>query len=305
VAVSVFDYLIPTLDGVAYGLVLFLVAGGLTLAYGVGRILNLAHGSLCAAGAYSAAVLAHGTWTSLLAAIAVGTVAGAGGGSVLAALLAPVADRGPLDQALLTVGVALVGADLLATATGGNNLPVAVPAAVADTTGIAGHRYPIYRLALIVVAVAIAAAGWLALSYTRAGRVVRATVDDPQMVACLGINPAWVRTGVLTASGVLAGLAGVLGAPVIGVGPGTADTVLMLSVIVVVVGGLGCIPGAVAAAIGVGEVQTLGVTVLPGWAASYLLAGAAAAALVVRSAPPLRRRLRPPGRWPVGKGGPA
>ncbi len=91
------SYLIPALDGVAYGLVLFLAAGGLTLAYGVGRILNLAHGTLCALGAYTGATLSHGTWPSLLVAIALGTVAGAGGGTTLATLLAPVADRGPLD----------------------------------------------------------------------------------------------------------------------------------------------------------------------------------------------------------------
>jgi len=299
------SYLIPALDGVAYGLVLFLVAGGLTLAYGVGRMLNLAHGTLCALGAYTAATLSHGTWHSLTVAIALGSVAGAGGGTALAALLAPVADRGPLEQALLTAGVALVGTDLLATATGGNNLPVALPAAVAGTTSVAGHRYPTYRLALIVVALSIAAGGYLALSYSRAGRVIRATVGDAEMVACLGISPTWVRSGVLAVSGALAGLAGALGAPVIGVGPSTADTVLMLSVVVVVVGGLGSIPGALAAAVGVGEVQTLGVSALPGWVGPYLLYGAAATALVVRSHPSLQSRLRLPVPSPVAKGGPA
>ncbi len=205
----------------------------------------------------------------------------------------------------MTVGVALVGTDLLATATGGNNLPVALPAAVAGTASVAGHRYPTYRLALIVVALAIAAGGYLALSYSRAGRVIRAAVDDPQMVACLGISPMWVRNGVLAASGALAGLAGALGAPVIGVGPTTADTVLMLSVVIVVVGGLGSIPGALAAAVGVGEIQTLGVSALPGWVGPYLLTGAAATALAVRSRPLLGWRLRLPARSPVAKGGPA
>jgi branched-subunit amino acid ABC-type transport system permease component len=304
--VSVFDhYLIPAVDGVAYGLVLFLVAAGLTLAYGVGRMLNLAHGTLFALGAYTAAMLSHGTWISLLAAIAAGTAAGTAGGVALAALLAPAAGRGPRDQALLTVGVALVGTDLLATATGGNNLPVALPAAVVGTTSIAGHRYPTYRLVLIVVAVAVAAGGWLALSRSRAGRVVRATVDDAQMLACLGISPTWVRGGVLAVSGALAGLAGVLGGPVIGVGPATADTVLMLSVVIVVVGGLGRLPGALVAAIGVGEVQTLGVSTLPAWVAPYLLYGAAATALVIRCHPSLPGRIRIPGRVLVGKDGSA
>jgi branched-subunit amino acid ABC-type transport system permease component len=296
---------VPSVDGVAYGLLLFLVAGGLTLGYGVGGVLNLAHGTVCAVGAYTAAVLCDGTWPGLAIAVAAGTAAGTGSGIVLAAMLAPVTDRGPLQQALLTVGVALVGGDLLATATGGNNLPVAPPSEVAGTVGMAGHRYPTYRLALIVVALAIAAAGYLALSYTRTGRLIRATVDDQEMVACLGISPARVRVGVLAVSGALAGFAGALGVPVIGAGPDTADTVLLLSVVVVVVGGLGSVAGALIAAIGVGEVQTLGVSALPDWVAPYLLYGSAAAALIIRSHPTMPRWQRPRGRVPVVDGGAA
>ncbi len=287
---------VPAADGLGYGLLLFLVAGGLTLAYGVGDVLNLAHGSVCALGAYTAAVLGHGTWTSLALALVAGLAVGATAGGVLAALLAPLASRDPLDQALLTVGVALVGGDLLTTATGGNALPVAVPAAVAGTTTIAGHRYPLYQLLLIPVAAALAVGGHVALRHTRAGRLVRATVADPDLVACLGVSPATVRTGVLVASGALAAGAGVVGAPIIGAGPGTAESVLLLSVVIVVVGGLGSVPGALVAAIGVGEVQTLGVSVLPDRVAPYLLYGAAAAALVVRCHPRLRRRRRPAGR---------
>ncbi len=281
---------VPGIDGLGYGLLLFLVASGLTLAYGVGSILNLAHGALCALGAYTAAVLSHGTWGSLGLALAAGCAVGAAGGGCLAVLVAPLAGRGPLDQALLTVGVALVGADLLGTATGGSALPVVVPAAVAGTTSVAGHRYPVYRLLVIVVALAIAIVGYLALVRTRAGRVVRATVADPDMVACVGISPTRVRTWVLVASGALAGVAGAIGAPIIGAGPGTAESVLLLSVVVVVVGGLGCVPGALVAAIGVGEVQTLGISVLPDWVAPYLLYAAAGAALLLRGRPLRRRR---------------
>ncbi len=293
---------VPAADGLGYGLLLFLVAGGLTLAYGVGDTLNLAHGTVCALGAYTAAVLSHGTWTSLALALVAGLAVGATAGGVLAALLAPLAGRDALDQALLTVGVALIGGDLLTTVTGGRALPVTVPAMVAGTTTVAGHRYPLYRLLLIPVAAALAIGGHLALRRTRAGRVVRATVAAPDLVACLGISPATVRVGVLVASGALAGGAGAIGAPIIGAGPGTAESVLLLSVVIVVVGGLGCIPGALVAAIGVGEVQTLGVSVLPDWVAPYLLYGAAAAALVVRSRPWLRWRRRPAGRARVVEG---
>ncbi len=181
---------VPAADGLGYGLLLFLVAGGLTLAYGVGDTLNLAHGTVCALGAYTAAVLSHGTWTSLALALVAGLAVGATAGGVLAALLAPLAGRDALDQALLTVGVALIGGDLLTTVTGGRALPVTVPAMVAGTTTVAGHRYPLYRLLLIPVAAALAIGGHLALRRTRAGRVVRATVAAPDLVACLGISPA-------------------------------------------------------------------------------------------------------------------
>jgi branched-chain amino acid transport system permease protein len=281
---------VPAIDGLGYGLLLFLVAGGLTLAYGVGNTLNLAHGTICALGAYTAAVLSDGTWAGLAVAVVAGLAGGAAAGGILAGMVAPLTRRGPLDQALLTVGIGLVGADLLTTVTGGNALPVTVPADIAGAVSIAGHRYPVYRLLVVVLALIVAFVGYLALVYTRAGRLVRATVGDPDMVACLGISPARVRTAVLMMSGALAAGAGAVGAPVIGAGPGTAESVLMLSVVVVVVGGLGSVPGALVAAVGAGAVQTLGVSVLPDWVAPYLLYGAAAAALVVRSHPALRLR---------------
>jgi len=279
---------VPAVDGLGYGLLLFLVAGGLTLAYGVGNTLNLAHGTICALGAYTAAVLCDGTWTGLAVTVLAGLAGGAAAGAILAGMVAPLARRGLLDQALLTVGIGLVGADLLTTVTGGKALPVTVPAGIAGTVGVAGHRYPVYRLLVIVLALIVAFIGYLALSYTRAGRLVRATVADPDMVACLGISPTRVRTAVLVVSGALAAGAGAVGAPIIGAGPGTAESVLMLSVVVVVVGGLGSVPGALAAAVGAGEVQTLGVSVLPDWIAPYLLYGAAALALVLRSHPGVR-----------------
>ena len=125
---------------------------------------------------------------------------------------------------------------------------------------IVGHSYPGYRLAFIGVAALIAVALYVVVARTRVGSLVRATVDDRDMVATLGVNPFMVRTGVLAAGGALAGLAGALGAPIIGPGPRTGDLVLMLSLVVVVLGGLGSIGGALIAAIAVGEIQTLGVT---------------------------------------------
>jgi len=275
-------YLIPTVDGVAFGLLLFTVAAGLTVAFSVGGVLNLAHGSLYTLGAYTAAVLSDGTWSGLALAVGVGTAAGAAGGGVLAAAVAPLAGRGHLAQALLTFGAALVAADLLATVFGPDDLPVIIPSELGTSASIAGHRYPAWRLAFIAVAVLLAGVGWLALERTRVGAQVRAAVDDPQMLACLGTNPRMVQAGVLAAAGGLAGMVGVLGAPIIGPGPGTANAVLLLSLVVVVLGGLGSIPGVLVAALAVGQIQTLGVTLRADWA-PFLLFAAMAAALIAHS----------------------
>lgn len=274
-------YLIPVIDGFAYGLLLYVVAAGLTLAFGVADVLNLAHGTLYAIGAYTAAVLGDGTWTGLAIAAGIGTLASAGGGALVSVALMPLAGRGHLAQALLTFGVALVGGALLVLAFGAQDLRLAVPAALDTSVMLAGHRYPAYRLAFLVIAALLAVIAWMVVSRTRVGARVRAMVDDRDMLACLGSNPRLVLTGVLASGGALAGLAGVLGAPIIGPGPRTADTVLLLSLVIVVLGGLGSLGGAFVAAIAVGQVQSLGVALAPDWA-PYLLFAAMALVLVVR-----------------------
>ena len=280
-------YLIPAVDGVAYGLLLFVVAAGLMLCFGVANILNLAHGTLYAIGAYTAAAVSDGGTGTLLVALLVGTVAAAAAGLVLAGLLTPVAPGDQLAQALLTFGVALAGGGLLVVAFGPDDLPVTVPAWLDRPVGLAGHPYAAYRLALIVVAAGVAVALHLAVARTRAGMLARAAADDERMVACLGVSPTRVRVGVLAAAGGLAGAAGVLGAPLLGPGPGTAATVLLLSLVVVVLGGLGSVGGTFLAALAVGEIQTLGVTLLP-TAAPFLLFAAMAVVLAARARGPLR-----------------
>ncbi|WP_406084657.1 branched-chain amino acid ABC transporter permease [Micromonospora zamorensis] len=275
-------YLIPALDGVAYGLLVFVAASGLVFCFGVANILNLAHGMLYAIGGYTAAALLDGGWASLALALTVGVLAAAAAGVLLAGLLAPVAAGNHLRQALLTFGVALAGGSLLVAGFGPDDPQVLVPAALEGSVVVAGHRYAAYRLVFIVVAAVIAAALYLVMRRTRAGMLVRAAVDDPEMVACLGVSPARIRAGVLAAAGALAGAAGVLGAPIIGPGTDTADTVLLLSLVVVVLGGLGSMGGTLLAALAIGEIQTLGVALLPS-AAPFLLFAAMAAVLAVRA----------------------
>ncbi|MFB9237916.1 branched-chain amino acid ABC transporter permease [Plantactinospora siamensis] len=283
-------YVVPAVDGVAYGLLMFVAAAGLVFCFGVADILNLAHGTLFAIGAYTAAALMNGGWPGLLLAVLVGGLASAGAGGVVAGLLAPVADRNHLTQALLTFGAALAGGSLLVSLFGPNELPITVPVALDRGVSLAGHRYAAYRLVFIGVAGLLAVLLWLVVARTRAGMLVRAAVDDAEMVACLGVNPSRVRLGVLTVAGGLAGVAGVLGAPIIAPGPGTAATVLLLSLVVVVLGGIGSVGGTLLAALAVGEIQTLGVAVLPS-AAPFLLFAAMAGTLALRSRGPVWRRV--------------
>ncbi|MEU7607979.1 branched-chain amino acid ABC transporter permease [Micromonospora sp. NPDC049204] len=275
-------YLIPALDGVAYGLLVFVAASGLVFCFGVANILNLAHGLLYAIGGYTAAALLDGGWASLALALVVGVLAATAAGALVAGLLTPVATGNHLGQALLTFGVALAGGSLLVAGFGPDDPRVQVPAVLEGSVVLAGHRYAAYRLVFIVVAAVLAAALYLVVRRTRAGMLVRAAVDDPEMVACLGVSPARIRTGVLAAAGALAGAAGVLGAPIIGPGTDTADTVLLLSLVVVVLGGLGSMGGTLLAALAIGEIQTLGVALLPS-AAPFLLFTAMAAVLAVRA----------------------
>ncbi|WP_097886850.1 branched-chain amino acid ABC transporter permease [Streptomyces sp. st140] len=275
-------HLVPAVDGVAFGLLLFVVAAGLSLAFGTAGVLNLSHGTLYAIGAYTGAELSDGTWGGLALGLAAGTAAACVAGAGLSAATAPLARRGHLAQALLTFGLALIGGDLLIQFFGADELPVRVPEVLDSSVTLLGHRYPAYRLCFIVMAVLLAAFGTWVLTRTRMGAAVRAAADDPQMLAATGHSPRAVHTGVLAAAGALAGAAGVLGAPIIGPGPGTSENVLMLSLVVVVLGGLRSLWATFAAAVAVGEVQTLGVSVAPELA-PYLLFAAMAAVLVLRS----------------------
>ncbi len=274
--------LVPAVDGVAYGLLLFVVAAGLSLAFGTAGVLNLCHGALYAVGAYTGAELSDGTWEGMLLGLAAGTALAGAAGVLLAACTAPLVRRGHLAQALLTFGLALIGGDLLVEYFGSDAIPVRIPGALDQSVDLLGHRYPAYRLGFIAMALLLAGSGTWVLTRTRAGAAVRAAAADSQMLATTGRSPRAVHTGVLAAAGALAGAAGVLGAPIIGPGPDTGDTVLMLSLVVVVLGGLRSLWAILFASVAVGEVQTLGVSLAADWA-PYLLFAAMALVLSVRA----------------------
>ena len=289
------DNLVTVVDGVAFGMLLFTIAVGLSLVFGIMDVLNLAHGALYLAGAYLAVRFVGDGQATLgafvlagLAAVAVGAGAGAG----LALLTRPLAARGHLDQALLTLGVALVVGDLLSARFGNDVQSVPPPQFLAGSVAIGGREYPSYRLAVIAAGLAMAVVVYLLVERTRAGALVRATVADAPMVRALGVDTGRLMVATFAAGVVLACLGGVLGAPVLGAYPGLDERVLILGLVVVVLGGLGSVPGAFLGAMVIGQVEVLGVSLLPRYA-SFLVFGTMAVVLLLRPTGMLGRSGRP------------
>lgn len=281
---------VSMVDGVAYGLLLFTLAVGLSLVFGMMDVLNLAHGTLYLAGAYAAYALSDGSWLGLLVALVVGLGVGLLGGGILAAAVAPLQGRGHLDQAALTLGISLIAAEVMVMLFGAEVLPTAPPTALSSSVSLLGHSYPVYRLAFIGVAALLAALVYLAFERSSVGALVRATVADRDMVRAMGVDTRKVLFGVFGFGAALAAIGGVLGAPIIAPGPGIDERVLVLSLVVVVIGGLGSVRGALLGALLIGQVQTLGVAVVPSYA-PFLLFGAMLLVLA----------LRPQGLFAVGR----
>jgi len=275
---------VTVLNGVSLGMVLFIVAVGFSLVFGMMGVLNLAHGALFLTGAYvGAEVLGAGTPSigAFAVALALAAALGVGSGAVLAGMMRPLAARGHLDQALLTLGVALVVGEALTTAFGADVHSVGAPRGLDGSVSLLGHDYPVYRLAVIGVGVVLVFGVHATLVRTQLGAIVRASVADREMVRAAGIDVRLVHLGVFAFASVLACVGGLLAAPILGAEPGLDDQVLLLALVVVVVGGLGSVRGALAGALLIGQVQVLGVSLLPNYA-SYLLFGAMAFVLVLR-----------------------
>lgn len=249
------------LDGFAYAMLVFVVAAGLELVFGVLGVLNLAHGSFYLAGAYLAAVGSGADLTGFLLTVLAGAAIGGVGGTALAGLLRPLGDRGHLQQALLTLGLAFIASWAFTAVFGAVPRAADPPEALDGSITLAGYHYPTYRLLFIAVALLLAAGLHLLVRRTSAGILLRACISDPAMAEVAGIRTGLVRTTALAAGGALASVAGVLGAPLLGPAPGIDTQVLMLSLVVVVLGGAGSIPRTLAAAVLVGQVQAFTVTV--------------------------------------------
>lgn len=275
--------LVSVLNGLAIGFLLFILAVGLSLVFGMMDVLNLAHGALFLTGAYLGAALTGGesSWAGFLGALGLAAVVGLVAGGGLSAMTEPLRRRSHLDQALLTLGVALVVAELLGLAFGNDPLRVPAPPGLDGSVSVLGVTYPAYRLVLIGIGALLALAVYAVVERTRVGALVRATVADREMVAVLGVDNRLVKAAVFAVGSLLAVVAGVLGGPIYGASSGLDSTVLILALVVVVIGGLGSVRGALVGALVIGQIESLGRALLPDLA-SFILFGALALVLALR-----------------------
>ncbi|UCE51867.1 MAG: branched-chain amino acid ABC transporter permease [Desulfobacterales bacterium] len=237
-------YVAQGIHGLAYGMILFLVASGLTLIFGMMGILNLAHASFFMLSAYISYTVLQVTgnfWLALLIAPVVSAVIGI---LMERFLLRRVHASGHIGELILTVGVALVILESVKVFWGTENLPLPVPEFLQGLVSVAGLEYPIYRLFIIALALVLLAILTVILYKTRLGMVVRAAVSDADMVNALGVNVPLVFMAVFGIGTWMAGIAGVAIAPILTVFPGLADQMGMDAFMVVVTGGFGSLGGA-------------------------------------------------------------
>lgn len=247
------------LNGLQYGLLLFLIASGLTLIFGVLGVINLAHGSLFMIGAYVAFAVVRATgslWLALPAAI----LSGIGLGLLLERFLFRYFyEREHLDQVLLTFALILIFEEMRSALVGNDFHAVPVPAALDFSVPItAGFSYAAYRFAVIAVCLVLAAALFWWVERTKMGAIIRAAAEKPEMVDILGIDAGRVHLTVFAVGTALAMTAGALAAPLTSVYPNMGDGLLIISFVVVVIGGLGSISGAFWSALLIGLIDTLG-----------------------------------------------
>jgi branched-chain amino acid transport system permease protein len=254
------------LNSLQFSMLLFLLAIGLSVVFGLMDYLNLSHGTIYMFAAYVAFSIAQ-AGGSFWIALALAPVAAAAVGVLLYFVLLRRAERGGhLTQVLLTVGVIYMGTDLLRIAYGDLPKGVAQPEMLSGAVNLFGIPYPAYRLFLIGLGLAVMLVLYFALERTRLGALVRAGVDDRATAETLGIDIAKVFALVFGIGTYLAGLAGVVAAPVFGVYPGMDVSIIILVLIVVVVGGLGSLRGVIVGSLLIGFADTFGKILLPGFA---------------------------------------
>jgi branched-chain amino acid transport system permease protein len=265
------------LNGIELGMLLFLLAAGLTLVFGIMDLVNLAHGSLYMLGAYFAATFAVLTG-SFVAAIVLAGICSLIAGMVLEVIaLRPLYGRDHLDHVLGTFGLLLFFNELVRLVWGPGGMTLALPPQMLAAVQILpGVYYPLYRLVIILVTLAVAALLYVLVMRTRLGMLIRAGASNREMVGALGINIKLLYTLVFGLGAALAGFAGVMQAPILTVQIGMGENILILAFVVIIIGGIGSIRGAFVAACIVGLIDTLGRAFLPDALHAVLSANAAA-----------------------------
>jgi branched-chain amino acid transport system permease protein len=255
-------WLIQTFNGLSYGALLFIVGSGLSLIFGVMRIVNLSHGSYFLLGGYVAlsVIWATGSW---LLALPVAAVSIAALGLLMERLFLRPLGFDPLRQVLLTVGFAFVFQQGALDIWTGNPFDIDPPAALTRSIVVGGLHLPMYRVFMIGVAVLIGLTLWLIIERTRLGATIRATVDDAQMARGVGIDTSLISTLIFALGAFLAALGGVIGGAFLGVYPGLDFEMLPIAFAVVIIGGMGSLGGAAIGALLVGLADNFGKALFP------------------------------------------
>ena len=244
------------------GGLLFLLAAGFSLIFGLMRIANLTHGALFMLGAYVGVSILKVLPNLWLAALLAGIAVAAFGGLLERFILRKLQGN-VLGQVLVTLGVSFIIADLCLIVWGGDPIPVPTPQWLQQPVRFAGFVFPAYRLAVVVIAILVALVLYLLMERTRLGAMIRAGVDDPEMARAVGIPVSRLFTTVFCLRAALAGAAGVIGGPIMSAYPGLDADMLPLALIVVILGGVGSLAGAFVGAFITGFVYTFGVAMLP------------------------------------------
>lgn len=298
-----------TLNGVQFGVFLFLVSAGLTLVLGIMNVVNLAHGSLFMLGAYYTATIYGWTDNFLLAVVVMVPLALVSGILIEVIALRTMYDRDHMDQVLATFGLILFFNESVRLVWGAESQPMPVPEFLAGSVELIPETpYPVFRLAVIVVGLAIGLALFLLITRTRLGMLIRAGASNRAMVGALGINIQLLYTLVFGLGAILAGFAGLMAGPLQSVEPGMGEDMLILAFVVIVIGGIGSVRGAVIASVIVGIVEVVGRSILPFAMARFMgenaaqTAGPAVASMLIYVLMAAVLFLKPEGLFPAKTG---
>jgi branched-chain amino acid transport system permease protein len=255
-------WIIQAFNGISYGALLFLVGSGLSLIFGVMRIVNLAHGSYFLLGGYVALSVIWTTGSWLLSIPVAALTIGLLGLAMERFFLRPLGFD-PLRQVLLTVGFAFLFQQAALDIWTGNNFDISAPAILSKSIPVAGIYFPAYRIFMIATALVIGIVLWLAMEKTRLGAAVRATVDDAQMARGVGVDTNKISMLIFALGAFLAALGGVIGGAFLGIYPGLDFEMLPLAFAVVIIGGMGSLGGAAIGALAVGLADNFGKALFP------------------------------------------